>query len=248
MSLRVVSVPEPVIGSLGALSTIGLGPVLLVGGWAVTGRLRMAGSATRPTEDLDVLMGTIAPSAAALRGIGVAQDDPAHPCRLVGLPLAIDLLAVSPDEVVVPLHGDETVEGEDGIAALVPPFSALLVRSGELVELESPQGQRVRARLPSAGALLANKVGNLAIEARLAKWPSDALDVGLLLTAFGALALASDLELATFGERQALAGLMNSIGSSGMAAQVGRQGRRTMPQAEAAWDRLGQLISVPQSI
>src|SRR5207245_1664023 len=53
----VIAVPAPVVATLAALVDALGAPVTVVGGWAVTCRLRMARSQVRPTEDLDVLLG-----------------------------------------------------------------------------------------------------------------------------------------------------------------------------------------------
>src|SRR5439155_15108470 len=81
----VIAAPAPVVATLAALIDALGAPVTVVGGWAVTCRLRMARSQARPTEDLDVLLGLAArPARIALEAVAAVQDDPAHPCRLSG--------------------------------------------------------------------------------------------------------------------------------------------------------------------
>lgn len=199
---------------------------MLVGGWAVRCRLRMARAAVRATEDLDLLLREDArPARAALAAVNAAQADPAHPCRLEGLPLLVDLLADDlPNgvEVARPGRVDERIEDPDGLVLLVPPFGRLLARSAEWVRLVSeaaPDGCMVR--LPSAGALFAGKVANVALDFRTPeKRASDGEDVVRLIEAFGALALLSDLVNATPEERADLREHLVQLGAGGLAGQA----------------------------
>lgn len=195
--------PDAVVASLRTVVDALPGGVVLVGGWAVRCRLRMARAAVRATEDLDVLLGGDArPARDALAAVDAIQKDPGHPCRLEGLPLLVDLLADDlPNGVDVARPGrvDERIEDPDGLVLLVPPFGKLLARSAEWVRLASEaDADGCMVRLPSAGALFAGKVANIALDFRPPdKRASDGEDVVRLIEAFGALALLSDLGDAT---------------------------------------------------
>lgn len=221
-----IASPDDVVGSLRAVVDALPAGVVLVGGWAVRCRLRMARAAVRATEDLDLLLRDDArPARAALASVNAVQADPAHPCRLEGLPLLVDLLADDlPEgvEVARPGRVDERIEDPDGLVLLVPPFGRLLARSAEWVRLVSeaePEGCTVR--LPSAGALVAAKVANIGLDFRTPeKRASDGEDVVRLIEAFGALALLSDLETATPEERADLHEYLVQLGAGGLAGQA----------------------------
>lgn len=220
----VIVVADDVIATLAPLTRVLAAPVVLGGGWAVHCRLRMARSASRPTEDLDLILSRgLRPAGAALAAVGTVQDDPAHPCRLSGLPLLVDLLADGEWDPIAPV---EIVVDEDDVALLIPPLAALLVRTSERVTLcNTGDDARVSVGLPTAGALLAAKVANFRLEHRpSAKQASDAEDVLRLTAAFGSLALASDLEAATPSERHVVATLLAQMGGSGLRAAARRAG------------------------
>lgn len=221
-----IGVPKAIAECLGQLVAALGGPVTLVGGWAVTSRLRMAQSRGRPTEDVDVVLGEhLRPAAAALAAISAVQDDPEHPCRLAGLPVLVDLLAEGPANALVPAHlADRAVTDADGLRLLVPPFARLLCATAEQVrfEAEGQSADGVVVALPRAGALLAAKVANLDLEDRRPeKKAGDAEDAVRLLNAFGALALADDLSAATAEERRRLHYLVTATGASGLFAAMG---------------------------
>ncbi|HUP87410.1 MAG TPA: hypothetical protein VM143_17295 [Acidimicrobiales bacterium] len=215
----VIRVPEPVAETLATLSSAVGGGVVLVGGWAVQCRLRMARRQIRPTSDLDVILGPATrPARSALEAASAIQDDPEHPCRISGLPLLVDLLAERPDAAVV--GADDTVTDHDGLRLLVPPFASLLARATEPVRLEGEPSQ-VIVCLPLAGALFAGKTANIGLEHRPAeKVASDGEDAVRLVEAFGALALAHDLRQATPGERRDVVARLEQIGGSALAAQA----------------------------
>lgn len=219
----IVLVADPVVASLLALAGAVRVPVTLVGGWAVAARLRMARVTGRPTEDLDVLLSQAArPAAAALAAIDAVQEDDTHPCRLSGLPLLVDLLAEGAAAAVAPATEDFVVD-EDGLRLLVPPMAGLLARASHDLVLESADAseRRVAVRLPSAGALFAAKVANIALEFREPnKRASDAEDAVRLLLAFGAGGLSEDLRDARAHERARLLGLLGQLGASGLVAQA----------------------------
>lgn len=224
MTVAVIEVPVEVVATISALSGAVDGPIVLAGGWAVRCRLRMARAQVRATEDVDaILTADLRPAAAALAAASLVQNDPEHPCRLAGAPLVVDLLAA--DDAVVAVH--DVIEDADGLRLIVPPAARFLVSSAERVVLESPSGERVDALLPRAGALLAAKVGNIALENRAPmKRATDADDAVRLMLAFGALALMDDLAGATAAERHRLRVLLAEIGASGFAAQVALAGQR----------------------
>ena len=235
----VIAAPGRVVATLAALVGALSAPVTVVGGWAVTCRLRMARSQARPTEDLDVLLGLAArPARIAREAVAAVQGDPAHPCRLSGLPLLVDLLA---EDQADALGAVEMVEDPDGLRLLVPPFAVLLARAASPVRLADPAGgAEVAVGLPSAGALFAAKVANLALEHRPpAKRASDGEDAMRLATSFGALALAADLAVATPDERARLARLLAAVGGSGLRAQAAASGFDVdVDRAEAVVDAL----------
>lgn len=221
-----IGVPRAVAGCLGQLVAALGGPVTLIGGWAVTCRLRMARSRGRPTEDVDVVLGEhLRPAAAALAAISAVQDDPEHPCRLAGLPVLVDLLAEGPTASLVPAHlADRSVTDADGLRLLVPPFARLLCATAEHVRLEAEDQASGSAivGLPRAGALFAAKVANLDLEDRHPeKRAGDAEDAIRLLTTFGALALAEDLRTATADEQRRIHYLLQATGGSGLYAAAG---------------------------
>lgn len=221
-----IAAPDAVVASLRAVVDALPGGVVLVGGWAVRCRLRMARAAVRPTEDLDLLLrGDARPARDALAAVNAIQSDPDHPCRLEGLPLLVDLLAEDlPDGVDVARPGrvDERIEDPDGLVLLVPPFGRLLARSAEWVRLVSEaDADGCLVRLPSAGALFAGKVANVALDFRTPeKRASDGEDVVRLTEAFGALALLSDLDNATPEERADLHQHLVQLGAGGLAGQA----------------------------
>jgi hypothetical protein len=152
-----IAVPAEVVSTLSALVDALSEPVVLVGGWAVACRLRMARTDNRPTEDVDAMLRmTGRPHKAALDAIDAIQRDAAHPCRLSGptLALSVDLLADRPADVVGAIGrgtGDEVVS-VGGLQLLVPPCAALLARTSVEVRLRSlsdPQ-HSVVVRLPLA--------------------------------------------------------------------------------------------------
>lgn len=214
--------------------------VVVVGGWAVSCRLRMARMAARPTEDLDLLLGEGArPARAALEALSAVQSDPRHDCRLEGLPLLVDLLAACPLDH--PGRGDAVIEDADGLKLLVPPFGALLARSAEPMRLLDAMGAgEAVVGLPRAGALLAAKVANITLELRRPeKRAGDGEDAVRLIEAFGSLALLRDLEAATPEERADLRSHLDRIGAGGLHGQA-RAGGLTADRArlEAAVDDL----------
>lgn len=221
-----IGVPKAVAECLAQLVAALGGPVTLIGGWAVTTRLRMARSRGRPTEDIDIVVGEhLRPAAAALAAIDAVQDDPEHPCRLAGLPVLVDLLAEAPSGSLVAAHvADRSVTDADGLELLVPPFARLLCATAEHVRLEADDHPGVSAviALPRAGALLAAKMANLDLEDRLPeKKAGDGEDAVRLLNTFGALALAEDLLAATEDERRRLRYLLDATGAGGLLAAVG---------------------------
>lgn len=65
-----IASPDAVVESLSAIVNVLPGGVVLVGGWAVRCRLRMARAAVRATEDLDLLLREEArPARAALAAV-----------------------------------------------------------------------------------------------------------------------------------------------------------------------------------
>ena len=132
-------VPAEVVQSLALVTEALQAPVVLIGGWAVRCRLLMARSASRPTDDLDILLVTTArPARAALEAVNAVQSDPSHPCRLDGLPLLVDVPADELPSGVAPGRPgrvDERIEDPDGLNLLVPPFGGLLARSAEPMRL-----------------------------------------------------------------------------------------------------------------
>ncbi len=81
-----IAAPDAVVGSLRAVVDALPGGVVLVGGWVVRCRLRMARAAVRPTEDLDLLLrGDARPARDSLAAVDAIQSDPDHPCRLEGI-------------------------------------------------------------------------------------------------------------------------------------------------------------------
>lgn len=221
-----IVLPGDVVTSLVEITEAIGTPVVLVGGWAVRCRLQMARSEARPTDDLDVLLGVHArPARAALEAIGAVQSDPAHPCRLQGLPLLVDLLADDvPDAItpVAPGRRDLRVEDADGLQLLVPPFAELLVRTAEPVRLTAvDREESCVILLPRAGGVMAAKVANIALEFRTPeKRASDGEDVVRLIDAFGSLALLADLEEATVDERTDLHHHLGQVGAGGIAGQA----------------------------
>lgn len=220
----VIVVPDEVAETLSALAGVLRGSIVLVGGWAVTCRLRMARTVARPTSDVDVLLMTDSrPARAALERLAMVQVDDAHPCRLTGLPLAVDLLAADAAEqdLATPARVDRQVTDTDGLRLLVPPFGELLARTADAVTVEGASGAaRTAVSLPRVGGLIAAKVANISLEMRTAeKRASDGEDVVRLLEAFGVLAILDDLALATAAEADGLLRLLNQIGASGLAAQ-----------------------------
>ena len=218
-----IGVPEEVVDTVTRLRGV-VTDIVMVGGWAVHCRLAMGRSRSRPTSDLDVILGPDSrPARAALEAIAAVQDDPGHPCRVSGLPLLVDLLSAEGDAA------REVVVDEDGLALLIPPFASLLERTAESIVLEAG-GARTDCSLPTAGALLAAKVGNLALEHRTPdKRASDGEDAVRLLETFGALALAADLAAATPAESGLLARVLGQVGASGLEAQARASGYRPDP-------------------
>jgi hypothetical protein len=247
-----IAVPAEVVSTLSALVGALSEPVVLVGGWAVACRLRMARTDNRPTEDVDAMLRmTGRPHKAALDAIDAIQRDAAHPCRLSGptLALSVDLLADRPADVVGAIGrgiGDEVIS-VGGLQLLVPPCAALLARTSVEVRLRSLSDAKhsVVVRLPLAGALFAAKVANIALEHRApAKRASDAEDAARLADAFGSMALAQDLGVATDGERRQLVRLLAAIGASGLTAQSHISGYRVelirlQPFVDDLMQRLG---------
>lgn len=220
----VIVVPDDVAETLSALRGVLSGSIVLVGGWAVTCRLRMARGVARPTSDIDVLLMTDArPARAALESLAAVQADDSHPCRLTGLPLAVDLLAggVSEDDLISPARTDRQVTDGDGLRLIVPPFGDLLARTAEPVQVEgSGRSSRAVVSLPRAGGLVAAKVANIALEMRTPdKRASDGEDAVRLIEAFGVLAVFDDIAGATSAEREGLRTLLHQIGAGGLAAQ-----------------------------
>lgn len=220
-----IVVPAEVAATL-ALLVGAVGPaVVLVGGWAVVCRLRMARSATPPTVDLDVLLRADArPARAALAAIEAVQSDPRHSCRLDGLPLLVDLLADGPSASLAVGHrgrGDGEIEDEDGLRLLIPPFAALLTRTAEPMRLADENGDaEAVVRLPRAGALLAAKIANITLELRQPeKRASDGEHAVRLIEAFGSTALCADLTEATPDERADLHHHLEQIGAGGLDGQ-----------------------------
>lgn len=225
-----IVVPAPVVSTVAALTAAVGSDVVLAGGWAVACRLRMARTTTRPTEDVDIVLGPRArPARRALEAASVTQLDPRHPCRLVGLPLWVDLLGTDPTSDLPGGDGALVVD-PDGLRLLTPPFADLLVRSAETVVLDDNKGLRSDVRLPRAGALLAAKVGNLALEDRAPdKRATDGEDIVRLFEAFGTLALLEDLAVAEARERTDLAHRLDVLGGSALVAQARAAGHRFDP-------------------
>lgn len=236
-----VVVPNQVVSTIAAMAAALGEDIVLAGGWAIACRLRMARTTTRPTEDIDIVLGPASrPARRALEAASAAQDDPRHPCRLVGLPLWVDLLGTDP-EAHVPGGDGALVTDPDGLRLLTPPFADLLVRSAEPVVLDDDAGTRAIIRLPRAGALVAAKVGNLALEDRAReKRATDGEDVVRLLEAFGTLALLEDLAVATPGERADLAQRLRVIGSSAITAQARAAGHHV--EAERTRAGVAELL------
>lgn len=206
-----IVVPPPVAETLARLADAVGSEVVLVGGWAVACRLRMARYPVRPTEDLDVLLRDEArPARAALAAISAVQADGAHPCRVSGLPLTLDLLADGDDEFV---------NDPDGLRLLVPPFASLLVRTAQPVRLvDAKEHMEATVSLPLAGALFATKVANVAFDFRdRPKRASDAEDALRLFNAFGTLGLLNDLVHAAEPERRELRRHLGALGAGGLA-------------------------------
>lgn len=241
-----IVVPVEVVTTLTMLTRAVGSAVVLVGGWAVISRLRMARSATPPTVDLDVLLGDGArPARAALESLSAVQSDPRHSCRLEGLPLLVDLLANAPADH--PARGDLVIEDVDGLKLLVPPFGALLARTADPMRFvdESEQADVVLG-LPRAGALLAAKVANITLEHRTPeKRASDGEHAVRLIEAFGSLALLRDLEPATAEERADLRRNLELLGAGGLDGQARAAGfQRDRARLEAAVaDLLAGLVN-----
>lgn len=219
-----IVVPDEIVGTLATLDAALPATPVLVGGWAVRCRLQMAREQSRPTEDLDVVLTPRSrPARAALAAIDAVQQDPTHPCRLDGLPVLVDLLA---DDVPIglphPGSVDERITDPDGLNLLVPPFAALLTRTGELTRLTTVAGDATAdVLLPRAGTILAAKVANVAMEFRPpAKRASDGEDVVRLLFAFGAPALLEDLRAADVAERDDLHHHLAALGGGGLSGQA----------------------------
>lgn len=189
----VIRVPEEVAETLARL-TEAVGQVVLVGGWAVQCRLKMARRQIRPTSDVDVILGPEArPARSALEGASAIQDDPKHPCRISGLPLLVDLLAERPDDAVV--GRDDTVvdgdglrlhvglelrpaekvasDGEDAVR-LVEAFGALAV-AHDLRNAAPAERQELVARLEQIGG------SALAAQARVSGYEADPQRIGLVV-------------------------------------------------------------------
>lgn len=243
-----IALPGEVVASLvGITEAIGT-PVVLVGGWAVRCRLQMARSAARPTDDLDVLLGSHArPARAALEAIGAVQSDPAHPCRLEGLSMLVDLLADDVPDASAPLapgRQDVRVEDADGLQLLVPPFARLLVRTAEPVRFVAMDREDSCVVLvPRAGAVMAAKVANITLEFRTPeKRATDGEDAVRLVDAFGSLALLADLDEATSDERTDLHHHLVQVGAGGVAGQARAAGHpHDRPRLE---DAIGKMIEV----
>jgi hypothetical protein len=221
-----IVVPDAIVATLAALGDALPATPVLVGGWAVQCRLRMARSPARPTEDVDVVLPPAArPARAALEAIDAIQQDPTHPCRLDGLPVLVDLLA---DDVPAgiaeerPGRLDERITDPDGLNLLVPPFAALLTRTSAVVRLTTVAGEAgAEILLPLAGALLAAKAANVALGFRTPdKSASDGEDIVRLLAAFGALALLDDLSHADAAERDDLRRHLAALGPGGISGQA----------------------------
>lgn len=225
-----IVVPAEVVQSLAMVTESLQAPVVLIGGWAVRCRLLMARSASRPTDDLDILLVTASrPARAALEAINAVQSDPSHPCRLDGLPLLVDVLAdESPSGVAPGRPGrlDGRIEDPDGLNLLVPPFGGLLARSAEPMRLlATDEESETVVLLPLAGALLAAKAANVALEFRTAeKRASDGEDIVRLTEAFGTLALLADLAHATPDERVDLHHHLVQLGPGGISGQARASG------------------------
>jgi hypothetical protein len=221
-----IVLPDDIVRTLTRLHDAVPSALVLVGGWAVRCRLQMARSFSRPTEDLDVVLPQSArPAKAALEAIDAVQRDPAHPCRLDGLPVLVDLLADDLPSGVAPAHPgrvDERVTDPDGLNLLVPPFAALLSRTAELTHLTTADGSHTaEVLLPLAGAVVAAKAANVALEFRLpAKRASDGEDTARLLIAFGPLALLDDLGRAGADERADLRHHLSALGGGGISGQA----------------------------
>jgi hypothetical protein len=221
-----IAVPGAVVATLDRLHQALPSPTVLVGGWAVRCRLQMARSQARPTDDVDVVLpASVRPARAALDAIEAVQADPQHPCRLKGLPLLVDLLAEDVPTGVATEHPgrvDERVTDPDGLELLVPPFARLLTRTSEPVALTTADGTLAAdVRLPLAGALLAAKVANVAMDFRRPeKRASDGEDLARLLIAFGPLALLDDLGGADAAERADLRHHLTALGGGGISGQA----------------------------
>jgi hypothetical protein len=219
-----IVVPDEIVETLVRLVDVLPAPPVLVGGWAVRCRLQMAREQSRPTEDLDVVLTHAArPAGAALAAIDATQRDPTHPCRLDGLPVLVDLLADDvPSGVAHPGTVDERITDPDGLMLLIPPFAALLTRTGEPTSLtKAGGGARAAVLLPRAGAILAAKVANVALEFRLPeKRATDGEDIVRLLFAFGATALLEDLRAADDAERGDLHRHLTALGGGGISGQA----------------------------
>lgn len=241
----VIAAPDVVVRCLSSLLDAIGQPVILAGGWAVRCRLRMARVEGRPTEDLDIFLShDLRPAREALAGIDAVQADPVHPCRLIGLPLVVDLLAAR-DEAAVAGTGppDELITDPDGLQMLVPPFARTLVSSVDEVTLAARE-ESVRVILPRAGALFAAKVGNLALDEREpGKRATDAEDALRLLAAFGAVAVVDDLQGINAQGRGRLASLLDQIGAGGLLAQARMAGYHPDPRlVEAAVEAVHQML------
>jgi hypothetical protein len=222
-----IVVASPVPQVLSRLTAVLGGPVVLVGGWSVQCRLRMARAGIRPTEDIDVLLRREQrPARKALEQIDAVQADLTHPCRLSGLPVVVDLLAGDEPALTLADDDDPVVDDADGLRLLRPPMGPLLARTSEPVVLEADDdGTTTPVLLPRAGALFAMKVVTLTLVHRpLEKRESDAEDVLRLLASFGTLALLDDLEAASAEERRITLVALGQLGASGIRACAGGRG------------------------
>ncbi len=242
-----MGVPTIVAETLGSLNRALGQQVMLVGGWAVHCRLVLADRRTRPTEDVDVVLGReLRPARAALKAINAVQDDPRHVARLSGLPLLVDLLADDVEEALRLEPG--VLYDEDGLALMVPPFADLLAPRAEHVDLISGEST-VDVLLPSAGALFACKVGNLYLEFRQpAKWASDGLDALALLEAYGPAHISEDLSSAPMERRSFLADRLENVGFGGLAAQSRVAGGDPYPEGAIAVPALVLLLRTEPAV